>query len=121
MKIILNPNIGLDKRSVQQFAKVMSEELDYVLRKWPDFYQNMGQIGAYVTKVGLCPVFFPHEKSWMFEALMPSRMLLPNETLSVPSKMTQAILETDYTLQDLYQIYQSLKPGDDWNKKALGD
>lgn len=106
---------------VTRWASIMARNLSDVLKEWEDFKTNMNLIGMQLTKFGLCPIFWPDEKSFMFEVIDVSKFLIPSQTQTVISKLTNCCIESTYTIQKLYQIYTKLKdePTSNWSSAAL--
>lgn len=124
IKIWLNTPPGGQGKVPQlsQWASTMARNLSDVIKEWPDFKTQMNLLGAQLTLFGLCPIFWPHEKSFMWEVVDVSKFLIPTQTQSVISKLTNCCIEATYTIQELYQIHEKIgdEPTSDWNKDALG-
>lgn len=105
-----------------RWASYMARNLSEVIKLWPDFHTNTNLLGSQLTKFGLSPIFWPDEKSWMWEVIDVSKFLIPSQTETSITKLTNVCIETTYTVQQLYQIYTKLgdEPKSDWNKAALG-
>ena len=122
IKVLLTGNYP----NVQQYAHTIARHTNDVIREWEDFYTNIGMLGAQLAKFGLCPIIWANEKSWMWEVVDVSKFFIPSQTQSNISKLSTICIETEFTLQELYQIYNKLSDddtgdSDDWNKDALGD
>lgn len=117
VKIILAGNYP----KVQDYAEIMARHFSDVVKMWEDFAPNFNLLGAQLTKFGLCPIFFPHEESPIWEVVDVSRFYIPSQTQTFISKLTNIAIDTTYTVQELYQIYKKIEKDDPWNKEALSD
>ena len=104
-----------------RWASLMARNLSDVIKEWPDFFNNMNIMGMQLTKFGYCPVFWPHESSFQWEVVDVAKFLLPTQTQTLQSKLTNCCIEANYTIQELYNIYSKMKdePNSNWNKDAL--
>lgn len=106
----------------QKYANIIARHFSDVVKEWEDFAPNFNLLGAQLTKFGLCPIIFPHEESPIWEVVDLSKFFIPSQTQSFISKLSNISVETIYTVQDLYQLYENATEGQGpWNKKALGD
>lgn len=108
-------------REALRFADTIARHFSDVVKEWDDFYPNFNLLGAQLVKFGLCPVIFPHEESPIWEVVDVSRFYIPSDSQVFISKLSNACVETVYTLQDLYQLYKKAEDGGPWNKEALGN
>lgn len=116
VKIVLSPSVGPDRA---KWAGIIARHFSDVMKEWEDFVPNFNLLGAQLTKFGLCPIFFPHEESPIWEVVDVSKFYIPSQALTFVSKLTNVCIDTAYTVQDLYQIYKDDLA--DWNKEALAD
>lgn len=119
VKIILR-DVG---PNTQKWADIMARHFSDVLKEWEDFCPNYNLLGAQLTKFGVCPIIFPHEESPMWEVIDVTRFYIPPLTQVLTTKLSNVCVESVYTLQELYSIYESTKDkkNSKWNKKALED
>ena len=106
---------------VQEYADIMARHFSDIVKEWEAFEVNFNLLGAQLTLYGLCPIVFPHEESPLWEVVDVSRFYIPSQTQTFISKLTNISVDTTYTVQDLYQIYEHAEEGGPWNKKALAD
>lgn len=104
-----------------RWASSMARNFSDVLKEWEDFKTYTNLMGMQLTRFGFCPLFWPHEKSFKFEVVDVSKFLIPAQTQTVMSKLTNCCIESPYTVQELYQIYEKIgdEPTANWNKDAL--
>lgn len=124
-EVFLKIRLAGNAKELPQMAKTIARHINDVVREWEDFYTNITLHGSQLTKFGWSPVYWPDENSWMWETVDVSKCFLPAQTSSFNSKLTTLSLESIYTIQDLYAIYEKSKKRSDksspWNPKALGD
>lgn len=104
--------------NIAEYAQIMARHFSDVTKEWDDFNTNYNLIGAQLTKNGYCPIIFSHEQSPLWEVIDVSRFYIPPQTQTFMSKLTTVAVDSTYTVQDLYEIYDS-KEATKWNKKAL--
>jgi hypothetical protein len=117
VKVVLSGNNPRNS----EWANTIARHFSDVTKEWEDFYNNFNLMGSQLTMYGLCPVFFPHEESPLWEVVDVSRFFIPTQTLTQVSKMTNVCVETMYTNQELFKIYEEATEDGPWNKEALGD
>jgi hypothetical protein len=104
-----------------EYAELMARHFSDMVKQWQDFAPNFNLLGAQLTKFGICPVIFPHEQSPIWEVVDVSRFYIPSQTQTFLSKLSNACVDTTYTVQELYMIYKkSEKVNTHWNREALG-
>lgn len=99
VKVVLSGNNPMNS----EWADIISRHFSDVTKLWEDFYQNFNLLGSQLTMYGLCPVFFPHEESPLWEVVDVSRFFVPTMTYTTPSKMTNVCIETTYTNQEFLE------------------
>lgn len=117
VKVVLAGNYP----GVQEYASIIAKHFSDVVKEWEDFAPNFNLLGAQLTKFGICPIIFPHEESPLWEVVDVSKYFIPSQSLSFITKLTNVCVETLYTVQDLYHIYENADESGPWNKKALGN
>jgi hypothetical protein len=105
----------------RKWADSIARNFSDVVKEWPDFAPNFNLLGSQLTLYGLCPVIFPHEESPMWEVVDVSKFFIPSQALSFTSKLSNVCVDTVYTVQDLYQIYEDADENSAWNRQALGN
>lgn len=117
VKIVL----GLKIPKATEYAAIIARHFSDIVKEWEDFAPNFNLLGAQLVKFGLCPVIFPHEESPMWEVVDVSRFYIPSNAQTFISKLSNVSVDTTYTVQELYQIYEKAEDGGPWNREALGD
>ena len=110
-----------------KYAQVLADTWDIVVREWDSFEAEWCTLTAQLLMYGYSPAVWADEKDWRWKTIEISRFLLPDQASVRPSMMTTVFIETSYTVQQLYEIYQNLEdvePGEKsttpWNKEELG-
>lgn len=117
VKIVLAGNVP----QTVEWAEIMSRHFSDMMKEWEDFAPNFNLLGSQITKFGLCPIIFPHEESPLWEVVDVSKFYIPSQTQIFLSKLTNACVDTTYTVQTLYQLYLDADESDAWNKDALAN
>lgn len=105
------------------FARTLSKNWDYVIKKyWPSFYVNVASLSAQLVKFGISPVLFPDERDPRFRVVELSRFFVPNQAQADLDMLTTVCVETEFTVQYLWGVYQEFKDKKDqspWNTDEL--
>jgi len=106
-----------------KFAEIMSRNWDYaVKKKWRSFGIQFSALAAQLVKFGVSPVFFEDPKSIKWKAVDLSRFYVPDLAQTDIDELTTLVVETPYTVQELWGIYEKTKKVSDspWNTEVLG-
>ncbi len=110
------------------WAQIMSKNWDFVMKNsWPSFLTNLGSLTSQLVKFGISPLLFTDERDPRWRVVELSRFIVPDQTQSDLEMLTTVFIETDFTMQELWGIYQEFKkqsPEDKaknpWNLDQLG-
>lgn len=89
--------------------QIMAEEWTKVLRSWPAFNTLMATLSAQIVKFGISPVIFPDERDFAFKVVELQRFFIPDQCSTNPELWTSICVETDFTVQELYQHWYYFK------------
>lgn len=103
---------------IVKYANTIARNFSDVTKEWEDFDTNFNLIGSQLTLYGYCPVFFPHEESPLWEVVDVARFYIPPQSQTFPSKLTSVAIDTIYTVQDLWNLYED-EDATRWSKEAL--
>lgn len=117
LKVVLQKNFP----DGTKWARIIAKNFSDVMKMWPDFESNFNLLGTQLVLYGICPVFFPHEESPLWEVVDVSRFFIPTDTQVFTSKLSNVSIETTYNIQHLFQIYESAADDGPWNKQALAN
>jgi hypothetical protein len=92
------------------YAQIMSLEWDKAIRRyWPSFMTNYNSLTTQLAKFGLSPAFFPDERDPRWRMVELSRFYVPDQSQSDMDQSTTICIETEFTPQYLWGIYQQFK------------
>lgn len=102
---------------------IVSKEWDYVVRQWPSFETQMGTLSAQLVKFGISPIIWPDERDWRWRVVELSKFFISDQAQSDTELMTCVAVETMFTAQYLFEVYEEFKdaPKDasPWNMDEL--
>lgn len=101
--------INNDAVEARAFEDIMSKEWDFVVRKWPSFETQMGTLSGQLVKFGISPVLFPDERDWRWRVVELSKFFVPDQAQSDLELLTAVCVETMFTAQYLFQVYETFK------------
>lgn len=99
---------GNDPQLVE-WGEVIGQHFNDVVRDWVSFETQMNTMTAQLIKFGLSPVVWPDERNWQWETVQYSRFFVQDQALADMEKLTCVCLETNFTSQELFQIYEHFK------------
>lgn len=104
-------------------AEILARNLDIVVRSWPSFERNNNVLALQLNMFGLSPVVWPNEKDWRWDVVPLERFFVADQASTDIEKLTTVFVETDFTLQYLFQVYEAIKEADQddipWDKESL--
>jgi hypothetical protein len=116
-----------------EWANIMSTHWNTVVRSWPSFSVVFNTLAGQLVKFGISPAVWSDERDWRWRTIELSRFFIEDQAQSDIALMTAAAVETVYTAQYLYEIYEQFKdlmPADPnapwdydqcpWNLRELG-
>lgn len=105
------------------YADIMAQEWTKIVRKWPSFYTLMNTMCAQIVKFGLSPVVWPDERDWKWRVIELSKFFVADQAQCDMEQLTCICVETTFTAQYLFEIYNEFKDTDKdktpWNTDAL--
>lgn len=107
------------------WAETMSHHWDEVVRSWPSFNVVFNTLAGQLVKFGISPVLWPDERDWRWRTIELSRFFVEDQAQSDIDLLTYVCLESIFTAQFLYEIYDQFKdtPKDKspWNTDELAN
>lgn len=106
-----------------EYAEIMAANLDRVIRSWPGFYTQMNTLSGQLVRIGVSPVIWTDEQDWRWKTVEYQRFFITDQALSDIEQMTAICIETPFTAQYLYEVYDEYKdhPEDtEWDLEELG-
>lgn len=117
--------VMFDTADAAEWANTLSKYWDDVMEEfWPSFYINTTSLINQLVELGISPIIFSDERSPKWNMVELSRFYIPDQTQTDPDFLTTAYVESEYTIQSLWNIYQKNKKLNDnrtdWNVAAIG-
>lgn len=107
----------------QEYATILARNFNKVMREWSSFVRHWCCLSYELVKFGYVSLVWPDEKDWRWKPIQTTRLFLPDQTSTDVDLLTSIFVETSFTVQDLYQIYDTFKdkPKDSspWNCDTL--
>jgi len=95
--------------SALSMAGILSRNLDKVIRSWTDFKPSVNILTDQLVRYGISPAVWGHEKDWRWKVVDINRFFVADQASSVMGNLTQMCVETDYTIQFLFETYTHFK------------
>lgn len=105
------------------FAQIMARNWDFAVRThWRSFMINLATLTNQLVMYGLSPALFWDERDPRWRVVELNKFLVPNRTQSDLDLITCVMVETEFTVQQLWGYYQQFKKTQNspWNVKVLG-
>lgn len=106
-----------------EFSTILARNWTKVIKKWPAFSTQFNTLSAQIIKFGISPVMWHDERSWKWRTVELSRFYVADQALSDIEQLTCVCVETSFTAQYLFEIYEEYKdkPKDasPWNLDEL--
>lgn len=104
-----------------KYSQVLAEHWDFVVRnRWPSFLTNVASLTSQLVKFGVSPALFPDERDPRWRVVELNKFLIPDQTQSDLEMLTTVFVETEFTLQELWGIYDEFKGKEDKEKSGTG-
>jgi len=111
--------------AAREAEDILSSEWDYVVRHWPAFETQMGTLSGQLLKFGISPVIWPDEQDWRWRIVELPKFFVSDQTQSDPEMMTAVAIETMFTAQYLFEVYEyckdKKKDETPWNVEELAN
>lgn len=107
-----------------QYAQIMARNWDFAVRTyWRSFMINLASLTSQLVMYGLSPALFWDERDPRWRVVELNKFLVPNRAQSDLDLLTTVMVETEFTVQQLWGYYREFKGKKDspWNVKVIGD
>lgn len=92
------------------YARALAKNWDIVVKSyWPSFSTNVASLAAQLVKFGISPVLFPDERSPKWRVIELNRFFVPDAAQSDPDLLTTICVESEFTVQYLWNCYLESK------------
>jgi len=92
-----------------EWADCLSRHWDGVVRSWASFNVVFNTLAGQLVKFGVSPVLWPDERDWRWRTIELSRFFVEDQAQSDIDLLTYVCLESIFTAQFLYEIYEQFK------------
>lgn len=92
-----------------EWATILATHWNTVVRSWSAFSVAFNTLTGQLVKFGISPALWPDERDWRWRTIELSRFFIEDQAQSDISLMTSAAVETVFTAQYLYDIYEQFK------------
>lgn len=107
-----------DPQQNPHWGRVMSEELDTIIRDWDQFASTMSEHQGDFVKYGVSFLFWQDEEDWRFQVADVWKFLIPERTRNHVSFFNIIAIERTMTAHELFDILEDYK-GEKWDLDAL--
>lgn len=102
-------SLGSDDAELLDIADTVAKHWDTVVRSWPSFYTMFNTLAGQLVKFGISPVLWPDERDWRPRTIELSRFFVEDQAQSDVEKVTVICVESIFTAQFLFEIYETFK------------
>lgn len=101
-----------------KWADIMARSWDKAIRsKWPTFLVNVATLQKQIVELGVSPALFPDERDPRWRVVELSRFFVPDQQQSDMDMLTTCCVETEFTIQYLWQTYEAFKENSDYKAR----
>lgn len=101
--------IASEDPEARKMEDTISEEWNTVVRHWPSFRTQVNQLVGQLAMLGISPVFWPDERDWRWRTVELSKFFIEDQAESDIEKLTHVAIESAYTAQYLFEVYERYK------------
>lgn len=106
---IVKFTINSEDPEARKYEDIISKEWDVVVRKWPSFETLMGNLSGQLVKFGISPILWSDERDWRWRVIELNKFFIPDQAQSDIEMMTVLCVESMYTAQYLFEVYEHYK------------
>lgn len=121
---LVYPGVRPDDAQLVKYADIMSRNWTEIVRdSWDSYIVNICTLSAQLVKFGVSPVVFHDERDWRWRTVEYSKLFIPDQTQADIGLMTCAAVESNFTVQYLYEVYEEFKDKkkSPWDTKELAN
>lgn len=108
---------------MQEYAEILGRNFNLVVREWESFVRHFCCVTGQLLRFGYSALIWPDERDWRWEPVETAKLYVPDECSTDTSLLTTFMVETPFTVQELYKIYETFKDKDPktspWNVDVL--
>lgn len=87
----------------------LSRHFNDVVRDWSSFNVVFNTAVGQLVRFGISPVLWPDERDWRWRTIELSRFFVEDQAQSDIDQVTRIFVESIFTVQYLYQVYEQFK------------
>lgn len=107
---LVYPKNKMDTAELVRYQDIMARNWTEIIKEsWDSFIVQMCTLSAQLVKVGVSPVVFHDERDWRWRTIEYSKFYVPDQTQCDLNLLTSCAVESMFTVQYLYEIYQNFK------------
>lgn len=85
----------------------LTKHFNSVVREWPSFDVVFNTLAGQLVRFGVSPVLWPDERDWRWRTIELSRFFVEDQAQTDIEQVTRIFVESIFTVQYLYQVYQA--------------
>jgi hypothetical protein len=121
----VDPATGKIDPEATHYANLMSQAwTEAVMEEWDSFLTNLCILQAQLVELGVSPIIWPDEVDPRWRPVELSKFYVPNQTQSDIDMMTTVCVESEFTVQYLWEVYKEFKDKKEsdspWNVNVIG-
>lgn len=93
----------------EEWAEILSRHWNTVVREWPSFVRHFCCLTGQLLKFGYSSLIWPDERDWRWKPIETARLYVQDEASTDIELLTTIFVETSFTVQELYNIYDTFK------------
>lgn len=109
-----------DEAQNPELGRIVSEEWDHIMRRWPSFAPLMAQHQEELVTFGVSYLFWPDERDWQFDVADVWSTLVPERSRNQTDQLSMFVVEHVYTAAELWDFVEKGE-SKGWNTEALAD
>lgn len=91
------------------YSDILARHWNTVVREWRSFGRHFCCLTGQLLKFGYGCLIWPDERNWQWKPIETSRLFMQDEASTDLDLLTTIFVETSFTVQELYQIYETFK------------
>jgi hypothetical protein len=102
-----------------RWADTMARCWDKTIRvTWPSFLINIASLQKQIVELGVSPALFPDERDPRWRVVELARFFVPDQQQSDLDMLTTCCVESEFTIQYLWSVYQEFKENSAYKKRV---
>lgn len=98
-----------DKANIEGYGDILAKYWDKVVREWKSFGRHFCCLTGQLLRFGYASLIWSDERDWKWTPVETAKLYLQDEASTDTELLTTILVETPFTVQELYQIYDKCK------------